>query len=104
MGLILVTGATGHVGGELVRQLASGGHRVRALVRDSSIDAVRFPRGVELWSGDLHKPEALEEPLRDVERVFLLGGFRDMPAVMSALKRSGVQHIVLLTSRSVQGG
>jgi uncharacterized protein YbjT (DUF2867 family) len=36
--------------------------------------------------------------------VFLLEGFRDMPGLLAALQRADVQHVVLLSSRSVVGG
>ena len=41
--MILVTGATGNVGGELVRALAGGGQPVRALTRDDN--PREFPTG-----------------------------------------------------------
>jgi uncharacterized protein YbjT (DUF2867 family) len=101
---ILVTGATGHVGSELVQQLASDGHAVRALVRDLPGAKPRMPATVELAAGNLNDAESVKQPLRDVQKVFLLGGFRDMPGVMNVVAESGVEHVVLLTSRSVQGG
>jgi uncharacterized protein YbjT (DUF2867 family) len=45
--MYLVTGATGHVGGPLVRQLHEQAHGVRALVRDAS-RAASLPAGIEL--------------------------------------------------------
>jgi uncharacterized protein YbjT (DUF2867 family) len=58
--MILVTGATGNVGGELVRALAGGGQPVRALTRD---DKPRdFPPGVQQVAGDLNKPESMRLP------------------------------------------
>ncbi len=56
--LILVTGATGTVGSEVVNQLAQGGHRVRALVRDLA-KASKFGSEVEVVKGDLSKPGTL---------------------------------------------
>ncbi|MGH3090349.1 MAG: SDR family oxidoreductase, partial [Rubrobacteraceae bacterium] len=56
---ILVTGATGNVGGQVVSQLASAGAAVRALVRDPA--AADMPEGVEAVVGDLSKPNALED-------------------------------------------
>ena len=70
--MILVTGATGKVGSEVVRQLAAAGTPVRALVRDPvGASAIRLP-GVEIVSGDLARPETLAPALAGVERVFLL--------------------------------
>lgn len=36
--------------------------------------------------------------------MFLIGGRRDMPGVVSQVRRAAVEHVVLLTSRSVIGG
>jgi uncharacterized protein YbjT (DUF2867 family) len=47
--MILVTGATGHVGGELARLLAAGGHKVRGLVRDPH-RAAGLPTASSGWS------------------------------------------------------
>src|SRR4051812_43466566 len=54
---ILVTGATGNAGGEVLRQLAALGHPVRALVRNpAKAGPIKLPN-VELAQGDLEKPE-----------------------------------------------
>jgi uncharacterized protein YbjT (DUF2867 family) len=100
--MILVAGATGNVGSELVRQLADEGQKVRALVRRA--DRGALPAGVELATGDLNQPGTLAAALAGVQRVFLLGGYADMPAVLAEIRRAGVEHVVLLTSRSVVGG
>ncbi|MFC9645979.1 NAD(P)H-binding protein [Streptomyces mirabilis] len=100
--MILVTGASGHVGGELVELLADRGRQVRALVRDPADSGVR--PGVEVVGGDLNRPESLFEALRGVDGVFLLGGFSDMSGVLARAKAAGVGHVVLLSSRSVVGG
>lgn len=104
--MILVTGATGNVGGELVRQLAAARHPVRALVRTAAPGAVSaaFPAGVELATGDLEQPASLTAALAGVRGVFLLGGHRDMPGVLAQIRDAGAAHVALLTSRSVIGG
>src|SRR5437868_245817 len=67
---IAVTGATGHVGGNLVRALVERGHQVRALVREEH----RTLEGVEVERvrGDVGDPESLERAFDGVERVFHL--------------------------------
>lgn len=101
--MILVTGATGNVGGELVRQLAAVGEPVRALVRDNS-DRTTLPAGAETATADLGQPESLSRPLQGIRRVFLLGGQHDMPGLLGEIRRANIRHVVLLTSRSVLGG
>ena len=55
--MILVTGATGNVGGELVRVLAGAGQPVRALTRNDS--PREWPPDVQRAAGDLNKPESM---------------------------------------------
>src|SRR5690242_14997734 len=100
--MILVTGATGNVGGELVATLAASGRPVRALVRD--IARASLPANVEVDAGDLNHPASLGTALDAVHAVFLLGGYRDMPAVLAEIREAGVEHVVLLSSRSVIDG
>lgn len=60
--MIIVAGATGHVGGEVCRLLAEQGHHVRALVRPTSdsarVDALR-ELGADIVEGDLQSPDSL---------------------------------------------
>jgi uncharacterized protein YbjT (DUF2867 family) len=94
----LVTGASGNVGGELVRQLASGGRDVRALSRRAQADGL--PAGVTQVAADLNDPASLAGALAGVDRVFLLPGYRDMPGLVTQLEASGVELVVLLSSRA----
>jgi nucleoside-diphosphate-sugar epimerase len=66
-GNVLVTGATGFIGGNLVRELQREGYAVRALVRDENRAAGLD--GVELFEGDLREPESLAGIERDVDTV-----------------------------------
>ncbi len=57
---VLVTGATGYVGGRLVPRLLAAGHRVRVLVRDPArVQGRSWSNGVEVVRGDLLDPESL---------------------------------------------
>jgi len=100
--MILVTGATGNVGGALVRQLVGSNQRARALVRNRAEGVL--PAGVESVVGDLNRPESLSAALMGVRGVFLLGGYQDMPEALAEIRRAGVERVVLLSSRSVVGG
>ncbi|MFF9851426.1 NAD(P)H-binding protein [Streptomyces litmocidini] len=90
--MILVTGATGNVGGEVVRALARAGEPVRALVRRPA-DAP-----AEQVVGDLDDPDSLAPALDGVRGVFLLPGHRDMPGLLDRMRRAGVERVVLLSS------
>jgi uncharacterized protein YbjT (DUF2867 family) len=103
--LILVTGATGTVGSELVKQLAETGQRVRALVRDPK-KAERFPKAVEFVHGDLADPATLAPAFAGVDNVFVVVPAGPMlPALeanaFEAATQEGVGHIVKLSARHV---
>ncbi|MFF5532468.1 NAD(P)H-binding protein [Streptomyces cinerochromogenes] len=90
--MILVTGATGNVGGEVVQALARAGEPVRALVRkpaDVPADQV---------VGDLNEPDTLGPALDGVRGVFLLPGYRDMRGLLARMRGAGVERVVLLSS------
>jgi len=70
--VILITGATGNNGQELIRQLTAMGHRVRALVRKPAEAAKLDGANVEAVPGDFDLPETLESALEGVEKAFLL--------------------------------
>ncbi len=70
---ILVTGATGYVGGRLVRDLLANGFKVRVLVRDANkLAGVPWKDSVEIIAGDATNPEALQRALNDVQTAFYL--------------------------------
>src|SRR5438046_1343992 len=97
--MILVTGATGTVGGAVVRQLAAAGHPVRALVRQPG--AGRLPDGVEVAYGDLSRPETLAAALSGVERMYLLAPLApDLPrweaGAIDAAGAAGVHQVAAL--------
>lgn len=58
--MILVTGATGNVGSELVKQLVDGGHDVRAYIRNPD-KASMLPDAAEIAIGDLDDTAALNK-------------------------------------------
>ncbi|WP_232661512.1 NAD(P)H-binding protein [Pseudonocardia sp. TRM90224] len=93
--MIVVTGATGHVGGELVRQLAERGEAARAVVRKP--DAV-LPEGVELAVGDLSRPDSLREAFAGADALFLLAGYPE--AVLDEARAAGITRVALLSGGS----
>lgn len=98
---ILVTGATGRVGGSVVAQLGSG-VAVRAVVRDPSL--ARLPGHVRLVAGDLTKPASVEAAAKGVDTAFLVfpsvQGDPVAPDVVDALARH-VRRIVYLSAAGV---
>jgi uncharacterized protein YbjT (DUF2867 family) len=71
--LILVTGATGYVGGRLVPRLLEAGYRVRVLVRDSArLEGRSWLNKVEIVTGDALMPATLLNALKDVSIAYYL--------------------------------
>lgn len=69
---ILVTGATGYVGGRLVRVLAERGYAVRAMARRPEVLAGRFDPAVTAVAGDVQDPDSLRAALAGVHTAFYL--------------------------------
>lgn len=66
---VAVTGATGFVGGHLVRELAEAGWKVRALTRRPIAEPQTYPEDVTWVRGNLENEPALQELLTDVDAV-----------------------------------
>jgi len=75
--LILVTGATGTVGTEMIRHLVKAGHRVRGLVRDRA-KATKLGPKVELVVGDLDDPASLKPAFASVDEAFVVVNGKDL--------------------------
>jgi nucleoside-diphosphate-sugar epimerase len=74
MAKVLITGATGFIGGRLAERLAAEGRKVRCLARRGA-DVRRLERiGVELVEGDVTAPATLCAAVADVDVVFHLAG------------------------------
>ncbi|MGP3990481.1 NAD(P)H-binding protein [Streptomyces sp. 3N207] len=108
--MILVTGATGKVGGQVAAQLVAAEVAVRVLVRNPETavlpDAVEAARGglVDVVRGDLADPASLTEALAgEVDAVFLmwpLAGPRGSAGIVAALA-ARTRRIVYLSTRGV---
>jgi uncharacterized protein YbjT (DUF2867 family) len=99
--MILVTGATGKIGSQVVKQLAEAGVPVRALVRDPQKAGDLAGPNVELVQGDLMDPASLDRAMQGVDKLFLLSPQGGDPltmerAAVEAAQRAGVKHIVKL--------
>ncbi|HTK52016.1 MAG TPA: NAD(P)H-binding protein, partial [Gemmatimonadaceae bacterium] len=106
--LVLVTGASGYVGGRLVRALDERGARVRCLARRPQDVAARMSPGIEVVGGDVLDAPSLERALENVDTAFYLvhgmgsrSDFRDQDRrgatnFALAARAAGVRRIVYL--------
>ena len=100
---ILVTGATGNVGRQVVSQLLAADVRVRAMAR--SPESAGLPRQVEVVRGDLTLPTTLDRCLKGVDAVFLMW-VAPAAGVAPALERIAkhARRIVFLSNLTVRDG
>lgn len=105
---VLLTGATGYVGGRVRRRLEQGGHRVRCLTRRPEALVGRVGSDTEVVGGDVLEPETLTEAFEGVHTAYYLihsmGASRDFEKedrraahnFVEAANRAGVRRIVYL--------
>jgi uncharacterized protein YbjT (DUF2867 family) len=99
---ILVTGATGFVGRNVVDQLIRAGASVRALTRNPA--TARLPAEVEVVQGDLYEPASLAPALVGIDRMYLFPVDETAHEVIALAKQAGVRRIVDLSAASVTAG
>lgn len=97
---ILVTGATGTVGGQVVEQLVKRGADVRALVRDPA--KADFPAGVTVVQGDLLDVDSLRGAFAGVSTLFLLNAvvpdeFTQALIALNVAREAGIERIVYVS-------
>lgn len=106
--MILVVGATGHLGNALVASLLASGTHVRALTRDAKKAEALRRMGAQVYVGDLRDPESLARACRGVDKVFaaahsFLGAGESSPKLVDgmgnrnlidAAKRAGLERFV----------
>jgi uncharacterized protein YbjT (DUF2867 family) len=99
---ILITGATGNIGGEVVKHLIPKGLPLRIMVRNPAKADNLAAQGIELAAGDFSQPESLDAALAGVEKAFLVMP-NDANQVelesnfIDAAQRAGVRHLVKLS-------
>ncbi|KWV32470.1 nucleoside-diphosphate sugar epimerase [Micromonospora rifamycinica] len=98
---ILVTGATGNVGRNVVDLLLRAGVEVRATSRDPA--ALDLPAEVDVRRADLTEPETFAQAFQGVEKIFLYNQPAGIDGVLSAAKAAGVRYVVLLSSLAAAG-
>ena len=115
-GVILLTGATGVVGGELLPALLADGHEIRTLVRDPrKLGEHRVD--VQITLGDLRDPLTLRHAMRGVETVVHLAAtIRDQPGgtieelngvatirLLRSAERAGAGHFIFFSALGATG-
>jgi nucleoside-diphosphate-sugar epimerase len=99
---VLLTGATGFVGGALARELISAGHRVRAVVRSPGRARDLAGIGVEIHQGDVTEKESMRQPMAGVDGVYHVAGWykigtRDKSDAVR-INVDGTRHVLELAS------
>jgi len=113
---VFVTGATGFVGGHLVRRLVQEGAEVRALVRPTSPIGRLKSLGIDCVDGDLTDAKALQRNLDGCEMVYhcaattkgswseyVEGTIQGTERILEASSAAGVKTLVYISSLSVYG-
>lgn len=113
---VLVTGATGYIGGRLVPRLVDAGHEVRVLARrPERLREVPWSGAVDIVAGDLADRYAVDAAMQDVEVVYYLvhsmGGPGDFESIELSIARNvagsarahGVDRIVYLGGLHPEG-
>ena len=101
--MILVTGATGLNGSELVRRLSAKGIISRALVRNlAKAQPLTALPNVEVVEGDMARPDSLTDALRGVERAMLISSsdptmLETQSSFIDAARKAVVKHVVKLS-------
>ena len=92
--MILVSGATGNVGKELIPSLLKKGAQVRILVRDPK-KAANLGDQVEVAIGDLDQPETILPAMQGVEKLYFVTPVtQQVTNLLKAAKQAGVQYVV----------
>jgi nucleoside-diphosphate-sugar epimerase len=95
---VLVTGATGKVGGATARALLERGDEVRALVRDPERSRALLPTGVELVRGDVTAPDSLAGAVEGCELVFNAMGLPEQwvpdESVFDLVNARGTENVI----------
>jgi uncharacterized protein YbjT (DUF2867 family) len=99
--LYLITGATGNIGGYIVKELLRREHRVRALTRNPS--KAEFPAEVDVITGDLSQPETVAKAFDGVTGVHFVtiggddfGPLESAPELVKMSEQAGVKRATVI--------
>ena len=101
-GLVAVTGATGFVGAEAVRQLAAAGWRVRILTRRMPLDALMPDHPIEIVLGDLGDSDSLRRLVAGADAIVHCAGLvRALtPLDFFAVNEAGTERLLLAAAEA----
>jgi uncharacterized protein YbjT (DUF2867 family) len=114
--MVLIVGATGHLGSAVASLLLNGGTHVRVLTRDAKRAQALRSMGAQVYVGDLRDPDSLARACRGIEKVFaaahsFMGTGDASPKaidgtgnqnLMDAAVRAGVEHFVFVSAAGVR--
>ncbi len=100
--MILVTGATGNIGSELVEQLVRKGEALRVVTRDPK-KVAHLDARIERVIGDLSEEETIKRAVKGVDSIFMFPLLYDQNhksnrALLKSAKEAGVAKVVMLSS------
>jgi nucleoside-diphosphate-sugar epimerase len=115
---ILVTGANGFIGSNLVKRLVNEGHNVKSLVRKTSDLSFLDKVPTELFYGDISDKESLQKAMQNVDLVFHVAGlaadwgpyelfekinFKGTQNVAKVASEAGVKKMVYISTVAFHG-
>jgi uncharacterized protein YbjT (DUF2867 family) len=98
--LILVTGATGYVGGRLLRALEAAGHRLRCLARRPEFLQPRVLPSTGIVKGDVLEPESLRAALAGVHTAYYLVHSMAAGSAFAAVDRKAAEAFAAAAQRA----
>jgi uncharacterized protein YbjT (DUF2867 family) len=106
--MILLTGATGNIGTELVKLLVANGVSLRVVSRDEK-KVAQLDSRIERIIGDLHEAPVVQRALQGIDKLFMIPVLFDPDheadrLLINQARRAGVGHIVLVSSGAVRLG
>src|SRR6476620_4497814 len=99
-GRVLLTGATGYVGGRLLRKLEESGRPVRCMVRRPEVLSGRAAEQTEIVHGDILDPDSLQDALAGVTTAYYLVHSMAAPGPFAGADRRGAENFAAAARRS----
>ena len=98
MNKIFITGATGYIGYQLAKKLASGGHSIHALIRRQSDVALFQNPNIKVFYGDITMPETIREAIKGCEYVYHVAAYAKLwakdPSVFYEINVRGTSNVL----------